>query len=151
MSEGRVCQPVIVDPKLPGNPTPLFHCRKEVVLEWGLLWKWVWSVVVTFTASLVPKVQEEKGVPSVCCMGGCAHAFSQILEICATNIEFQKMGYNIVAHTLCCVGVVGFMLVTMSVYVPKTLQLFPQCRTCWYNILMGWYLSMPFTGGEWSS
>ena len=25
-------------------------------------------------ASLVPKVQEEKGVPSVCCMGGCAHA-----------------------------------------------------------------------------
>ena len=32
----------------------------------------MWSVVVTVTASLVPKVEEEKGVPNVCCMGGCA-------------------------------------------------------------------------------
>ena len=59
----------------------------------------MWSVVVTVTASLVLKVEEEKGVPSVCCMGGCAHAFPQILEICVTNIEFQIMGYNILAHT----------------------------------------------------
>jgi len=43
-------QPVIVGPKLPGNPTPLLHCRMEVVLEWSLLWKWVWSMVVTVTA-----------------------------------------------------------------------------------------------------
>ena len=91
---------MIVGPKLPGNPTPLLHCRKEVVLELGLLWKWVWSVVVTVTTSIVPKVEEEKGVPNVCCMGGCAHAFSQILEICVTNSEFKIMAYNIFAHTL---------------------------------------------------
>ena len=85
----------------------------------------MWSVVVTVTASLVSKVEEEKGVPSVCCMGGCAHALPHILEICVKNIEFQIMGYNILAHTLCCVGVVGIMLVTMFVYVPKTSQLPP--------------------------
>ena len=60
----------------------------------------MWSVVVTVTASLVPKVEEENGVLSVCCMGGCAHAFSQILEICVTNSEFKTMAYNILAHTL---------------------------------------------------
>jgi len=52
-------------------------------------------------ASLVPKVQEEKGVPSVCCMGGCAHAFPQILEIHVTNSELKTMAYNILAYTLC--------------------------------------------------
>ena len=31
--EGRECQPVIVGPTLPGNPTPLWFCRKEVALE----------------------------------------------------------------------------------------------------------------------
>ena len=68
---------MIVGPKLLGNPTPLLHCRKKVVhIRVGLLWKWVWSVAVTVTASLVPKVEEEKRVPNVCCMGGCAHAFS---------------------------------------------------------------------------
>jgi len=39
-------------------------------------------------------------VPSVCCMGGCAHAFSQIKKICVTNSEFKIMAYNILAHTL---------------------------------------------------
>ena len=37
----------------------------------------MWSVVVTVTASLVPKVEEEKGVCNVCCMGGCGQVFSQ--------------------------------------------------------------------------
>ena len=31
--EGRECQPAIVGPTLPGNPTPLSFCRKEVALE----------------------------------------------------------------------------------------------------------------------
>ena len=60
----------------------------------------MWSVVVTVTASLVPIVEEEKGVPSVCCMGGCAHAFPQMLEIGVTISKFKIMAYNILAHTL---------------------------------------------------
>ena len=67
-------------------------------------------------------------MPSVCCMGGCAHAFAQILEICVTNSELKIMAYNSTSlhtHYLSCVGVVGIMLVTMSVYVPKTSQLPP--------------------------
>jgi len=39
-------------------------------------------------------------VPSVCCMGGCAHTFPQILEICITNSEFKIMAYNILAYAL---------------------------------------------------
>ena len=49
----------------------------------------------------------------------------QILEICVTNSEFIIMAYNILAHTLYCVGVVGIMLVTMSMYVQKTSHLPP--------------------------
>ena len=33
----------------------------------------MWSVVVTVTASLVPKVEEEKGVPNTCHLGRCVY------------------------------------------------------------------------------
>ena len=81
-------------------------------------------MVVTVTASLVPKVQEEKGVPSVCCMCVCTY-ISQILEICVTVNSKQWLTTSLHTHYLSCVGVVGIMLVTMSVYVPKTSQLPP--------------------------
>jgi len=42
-----------------------------------------------------------------------------------SHSEFKIMAYNILAHTLYSVGVVGIMLVTMSVYAPKTSQLPP--------------------------
>jgi len=97
--------------------------------------------IVTVTASLVPKVEKEKGVPNVCCMGGCGHS-PKNLEFCVmtnwANSEFRTMADNSLAsakcttHYISCVRMVGIVLVTMSecLYKRPHSYLLTQCRTC---------------------
>jgi len=121
-----VYQPVIVGPKLPWNPTPLLHSRKEVTLQWVYCEGGCGQV----TASLVPKVDQEKGVPYVCCI--CTYLMFVIVGL-------QRKYFNdknfLIYSTFQCASP-HFVLCIWSLLFSYTLHLLKQVAVVGVNVHM---------------